>query len=94
MARFFTFTIVTYLEKFIGIKSLNTKLGPAGLPPRITCSPHISPLLPKDSKIMWFLLIMAGSPMPYKEDRSWTSVYLNKRTGKVFPEKEEVIARQ
>ena len=50
----FSFAIRNYLKKFIGIKSLNRKLCPPELSPRIIYSPPLSPLLPKDSEIKWF----------------------------------------
>ena len=56
----FSFKIMTYLKKFIGIKSLNRKQCPEGLSPRILPSPSVSPFLPKDNKIKWFWLIIAG----------------------------------
>ena len=50
----FSFTIISYLEKFIGIKSLNKKQCQTGLSPIIIPSPPISHLLPKDNKLKWF----------------------------------------
>ena len=61
----FSFTIMVYLKKLIGIKYLNTKQCSAGFSSRITPSPPVSsqvypprcilpgvsPLLPKDRKI-------------------------------------------
>ena len=38
-----SFTIMTYLKKLIGIKSLNTKQCPAGILPRIILSSPVSP---------------------------------------------------
>ena len=45
VASIFSYTIMTYLKKLDGIKSLNTKQCPSGLSPRII--PKISPFLPK-----------------------------------------------
>ena len=45
VASIFSYTIMTYLKKLAGIKSLNTKQCPSGLSPRII--PKISPFLPK-----------------------------------------------
>ena len=41
-ARIFSFTIMNYLKKFIGIKSPNTKQCPAGSSPRIITSLPVS----------------------------------------------------
>ena len=54
VVRIFSFTIMTYLKKLIGIKSLNTKQCPSGFSPGIIPFPPVSSLLPKDSKIKWF----------------------------------------
>ena len=45
VASIFSYTIMTYLKKLDGIKSLNTKQCPSGLSPRII--PKMSPFLPK-----------------------------------------------
>ena len=39
----FSFTMMKYLKKFIGIKSVNRKQCPAGLFPTIIPSAHVSP---------------------------------------------------
>ena len=57
LVHIFSFTIMTYLKKLTGIKSLNTKQCLAGFSSRIIPSPPVSPrvyLLQKDNKIKWF----------------------------------------
>ena len=73
VTRIFSFTIMTYLKKLIGIKFLNTKECPARFSPRIIPSRPVSSLLPKDSKIKQFRLIIAGCPPLFKGDGSWGS---------------------
>ena len=69
---------MTYLKKFIGFNPLiqNSvqlnyllELYPLPLYP-----PRCIPLLPKDGKIKWFWLIIAGSSPIYKEDKGYISV--------------------
>ena len=43
VTRILSFTIITYLKKLIGIKSLNAKQCPAGLSPRVIPSTSVSP---------------------------------------------------
>ena len=62
----FSFTIMNYLKKFVGIKYLKRIQCPAGLSPMIVPSPPVSHLLPKDRKLNWFRLIITGFPIPYK----------------------------
>ena len=78
MVCIFGFTIMTYLKKLIGIKSLNKKQWPAGFSPRIITSPPVSSLLPKDSKIKQFQLTKAGSPPLFKGYGSWGCVFQKK----------------
>ena len=78
----FSFTIMNYLKRFIGIKPLNRKQCPAGLSPIIIPSLSVPHLLLKDSKLNWFWLIIAVSPPLYKGDEGWSSVWFKKRGGK------------
>ena len=50
----FSFTIMTYLKRFTGIKSLNKKQCPAGLYSRIIPSPPASLLIQKTAKLSSF----------------------------------------
>ena len=50
---FITYTIITYLKKLDGTKSLNTKQCPVGLSPTII--PQVSPFLPKVSPPLMLL---------------------------------------
>ena len=43
-------------------------------------SEGVSPLLPKDSKMNWFLLIIAGSPLLYNGDGGWSSILKKNRS--------------
>ena len=64
-------------------KSPNTKQYQAGLSTSImlstTALPGCITLLPKDSKIKWFWLIIAAYPPLQKVDSGWSSVYLLKK---------------
>ena len=91
VARILSFTMMTYLKKLIRIKSLNTRQCPAGFSPRIIPSSPVSSLLPKDSKIERFRLIIAGSPPLFKGDGSWGSIFQNNKGVKFSSKKEEVI---
>ena len=75
------FTFMTYLKKFITIKSLNTTKRSAGLSLRIIHTPPVSlSLLPKESKIKWFWLIIAGVGV-------LSTFQKNKMEGIIFPPK-------
>ena len=50
----FSFKIINYLKKFIGIKYLKKNQFRAGLSPIIIPSAPVSHPLPKDSKLNWF----------------------------------------
>ena len=54
VVRIFSFTIMTYLKKSIGIKSLNTKQCPAGFSPIIISSPLYLPSHQKTIKLNGF----------------------------------------
>ena len=44
--------------------------------------PLYSPILPKDTKIKWFWLIIPGSPPLYKGNGGWSFIYFLKRYGR------------
>ena len=69
------FTIMTYLKKLTRIKSLNTKQCPEGFSHKIIPSFPVSSLLPKDSKIKRFRLIITGSSSLFKGDGSWGFIF-------------------
>ena len=94
VARIFSFTIMTYLKKLTGIKSLDSKQCPAGFSRRIIPSPPVSSLLPKDSKIKRFRLITAESPSLFKGDGNWGSVFQKNRGVNFSLKKGEVIMRE
>ena len=50
----FSFTIMTYLKRFIGVKSLNKKQCPVGLSSRIIPTPPASLLLQNTAKLSGF----------------------------------------
>ena len=54
LAGIFSFTIMTYFEKFIGIKSLNTNQCPTGLSSRIIPCPSVSPSYLKTATLSGF----------------------------------------
>ena len=70
---FITYTIITYLKKLDGTKSLNTKQCPVGLSPTII--PQVSPFLPKVSPPLMLLCcthwVWTGPPSP---EPSWETL--------------------
>ena len=87
----FSFTIMNYLIKFVGIKYLKRKQCPAELSPIIIPSLPLSQLLQKDSKLNWFWLIVAGSSPLYRGMRVEVLPNFKKIRAKSFSKKGDII---